>query len=80
MCRDPPPSDTPSDSDTELTVLLANGSTEDDEQDADCSYCTSRFPEDRNGEEWMRCAECFRWAHTLCTGMEEDYCCESCQG
>ena len=23
---------------------------------------------------------CFRWAHTLCAGMEEDFVCEPCQG
>jgi hypothetical protein len=70
--RDPPPSDTPSDSDTELTVPLANGSTEEGEQDADCVYCTGRFTEDHTVEEWIRVAKCFRWAHTLCTGMEKD--------
>ena len=64
-------SDTLSDSDTDLTFPLANDSTEEDEQDADCACCTSRLSEGHNGEEWIRCAECFRWAHTLCTGMEE---------
>jgi hypothetical protein len=51
--QDPPPPDTPSDLGTELTVLLANDSTEEDEQDADCAYCTSHFSEDQNGEEWI---------------------------
>jgi hypothetical protein len=73
VCRDPPPSNNPSDSGTELTVPLANVSTEEDEQDADCAYCTSRFSEDHNGEESIRRAECYRWAHTLCAGMEEDF-------
>jgi len=70
--RDLPPSDNPSDSDTKITVTLAKDSTEEVEQDADCLYCTGRFTEDHNGEDWIRCAKCLRWAHTLCTGMEED--------
>jgi len=48
VCRDPHPSDTPSDSDTELTVPLAKDSTEEDKQDTDCVYCTGRFFEDHN--------------------------------
>ena len=81
VCRDPAPSDTPSDSDTDLVVFFTDDSTEeDDEQDPDYLYCTSRFSEDHNGEEWIRCAKCFRWAQPLCAGMEEDFVCEPCQG
>jgi len=72
VCRDPPPSDNPSHSDTELTVRVAKDSTVEDEQDADCAYCTSRFSEDRNGEDWIRCAKCFRGAPKFCNAMEED--------
>ena len=79
VCRDPTPSDTPSDSDTDLTVSFADDSTEKGEQDADCVFCTGRFSEDHNVEEWIRCAKYFRWTHTLCVGMEEDVC-EPCQG
>ena len=53
---------------------------EDEEQDADCVFCTCRFSEDHNREDWVQCAKCFRWAHTLCAGMEEDFVYESCQG
>jgi len=42
---------------------------EKEEQYADCVFCTGRFSEDRNGEEWIRCAKYFRWAHILCAGM-----------
>ena len=78
--RGPTPSDTPSDSDTDLTVPFADDSTEEEEQDADCVYCTGRFAEDRNGEEWIICRKRCRWAHTLGAGMEEYYVCEPCQG
>jgi len=81
VCRDPTPSDTPSDSDTDLVVLFTDNSTEeDDEQDADYLYCTGLFSEDHSGEDWIRCAKCFRWAHTLYAGVEEDFVCEPCQG
>jgi hypothetical protein len=80
VCRDPTPPDTPSDSDTDLTVSFADNSTEEEEQCADCVFCTGRFSEDHNVVEWTRCAKYFRWAHTLCVGMEEDFVCEPCQG
>ena len=69
-----------SDSDTDLTVPFADDSTEEEEKDTDCVFCTGRFSEEHNRGEWMRCAKYFRWAHTLCADMEEDFVCEPCQG
>jgi hypothetical protein len=70
VCRYPTPYDTPSDSDTELAVSLSDDSTEEDEeQDADCVFCTGGFSEDYNGEEWIRCAICTVLGgrtHTVC--------------
>jgi len=66
VCRDTAPSDTPSDSVTDVpvpladvavtfadvAVPLADDSMEgDEEQDADCVFCTGRFSEDHNGED-----------------------------
>jgi len=52
VCRDPAPSDTPSHSEIALAVSFADNSTEgDEEQDADCVFCTGRFSEDHNGED-----------------------------
>ena len=79
VCRDPTRSDNPSDSDTELAVPFDDDSV-GEEQDGDCVYCTGRFSEDHKGEKWIQCAKYFRWAYTLCVGMEEDYICEPCQG
>jgi len=79
VCRDATPSDTPSHLDTDLAVPCADDSTEEEEQDADCVYCTGRFSEDHNGEEWIRCAKYCRWAHTLCASVEEDFVREPCQ-
>jgi len=63
-----------------VTVPFADDSAEDEERNTDCVFCTARFSEDHNVEEWMRCAKYFRWAHTLCVGMEEDFVCEPYQG
>jgi hypothetical protein len=75
VCRDPTPPVTPSASDTDLSVPFADDPREEEEQDTDCVLCAGRF-----SEEWIRCAKCFRWAHRLCAGMEEDFICEPCQG
>ena len=80
VCRDPTPSDIPSDSDTDLTVPFVDDSTEEEEQDADCEFCTGPFSEDHSVEEWIRCAKYFRWGHALCVGTEEDFVRDPCQG
>jgi hypothetical protein len=49
--RDPTPSDTPPDSDTDLAVPLADDSMAEEEQDADCVFCTGHYSEDHNGED-----------------------------
>ena len=53
FCWGPAPSDTPSDSETELAISLADDATEED----DFLYCIGRFSEDRTGEDWIRCAK-----------------------
>ena len=73
VCWDPTPFNSPSDSDTDLTVPFADDSTEEEEKDADCVFRIGRFSEDHNGEMWIQCAKYFRWAHTLCFGMEEAF-------
>jgi len=52
VCRDPAPSDTPSHSEIDLAVPFTDNSTEgDEEQDADCVFCTGRFSEDHYGKD-----------------------------
>jgi hypothetical protein len=51
VCRDPSPSVTLSDSDTEIAVPLSDDSTEEDEeQDAVSVFCIGHFSEDHKGE------------------------------
>ena len=52
VCRDPTPSDLPSESDTDLAVSFTDDSMEGDgEQDADFVFCSGHFSEDHNGED-----------------------------
>jgi hypothetical protein len=54
VCRDPTPSDTPSDSDTGTVVPFADDATEEDEeQEGDYLCGTDRFSENHNGEQWI---------------------------
>lgn len=32
----------------------------------------SRTKNDKNGEAWMRCVQCLRWAHELCAGIPDE--------
>nr|CAD7194938.1 unnamed protein product [Timema douglasi] len=41
----------------------------DEENDAECLYCTGLYSEDHNGEDWVRCTACFRWSHTNCADI-----------
>ena len=61
-------------SDTELAVPVADDSTEEhEERGVDCLYCIGLSAECHNAEDWIRRAKCFRWAHTLCAGIEDIY-------
>jgi hypothetical protein len=53
---------------------ISSGSEEDgwwkgseDEADAECLYCASLFTADHNGEGWVACQKCLKWAHTVRT-------------
>ena len=70
VCWNPTPSDTSSDSDSDLTVPFGDNTTEEGDQDADFVLSTGSFSEDPNGEEWIRCAKYFIWADKLRVGME----------
>lgn len=55
-------------------VPYADDSCEDDlisdeDNDAECIYCTGRFSDDHNGEDWVRCASCTLWSHTSCADL-----------
>jgi hypothetical protein len=67
VCRDVTTPETPSDSESDITVLIAEDSTEEEEQGDDYVLCTGRFSEDQNVEEWIKMCEIFQMgAHTFC--------------
>jgi hypothetical protein len=73
VCRDPTPSDIPPDSDIDLAVPFADESTEEEEQDADCVFCTGRFS---LRPQWRRvdlmCETSQIGAHTLFVSLVMD--------
>lgn len=51
-----------------------------DSADEECLYCNEPFKNDVMGETWICCITCKRWAHEICTGLEnlKEFCCELC--
>lgn len=49
------------------------------QENAACLYCDSLYSQDCNGELWIQCVSCSRWAHEDCAGVEKDiFLCEFC--
>ena len=65
-----------SESEEDLAVPLDDDS---DSSDAECFYCSGMFSEDNNGEDWIRCSRCLKWAHTLCADGSDIFICELCR-
>ncbi|CAH1995707.1 unnamed protein product [Acanthoscelides obtectus] len=69
--------DLPDDSSSDIE--RPNGHYPDDE-DASCLFCNGMFSEDTRGEVWVKCFQCFMWAHSDCAGAEKDiYICDFCK-
>lgn len=52
----------------------------EDSADEECLYCNEPFKNDVMGETWICCIKCNRWAHEICTGLEnlKQFNCELC--
>lgn len=52
----------------------------DENGDATCIFCTENFSDNQQGEVWVQCSICFRWAHEDCAGSEKTkaYVCDFC--
>ena len=63
------------------TVKKDKKSQENDEDDnVPCLYCSGRFNESRQGEEWIRCNMCNEWAHEDCADLcDADFTCNLCK-
>lgn len=70
-----------SSSDDDLCVPLVETDNEDS-ADEECIFCNEPYFLDKCGEQWIRCLNCKRWAHELCSGIEgkgwKTYICDFC--
>lgn len=59
-----------------------SGEETDVEEDVECLLCTETFFESVEGEGWVQCVSCQRWAHEQCAGIDENDCdpysCDNC--
>lgn len=73
-----------SDSDTtEEEIQLIDSSDSEfnmnDDNDAECLFCTGLFSQDTHGEKWGKCIQCYRWAHEECGADEDPFICHLCR-
>ncbi|KAB0805315.1 hypothetical protein PPYR_02285 [Photinus pyralis] len=57
-------------------------SSDSDASDAECIFCCETYTNAKDGEGWIKCSKCLRWAHDACAGVEEDedhFTCDLCQ-
>ena len=72
--------DSSSDSDSEIQLPESDSSDiGDEDEDAECLFCTGRFSEDKHGEKWAQCSKCYRWAHEDCGVEEDNFVCPGCK-
>ncbi|XP_072389888.1 uncharacterized protein [Diabrotica undecimpunctata] len=71
-----------SDSENETEVPLVSTDDEDSsgDEDAPCAICGKRFSQDKRGEKWIRCSECFKWCHEMCSTSTKvkNFVCDLC--
>lgn len=49
-----------------------SSSSSEDENDAECLFCTEPFSRDNKGEGWIQCSLCYKWGHEACAGVDDD--------
>ena len=52
------------------TSAKKNDSSDSETSDAECFYCGDFYSSSTEG--WIACSVCYRWAHILCAGMEDE--------
>ena len=53
-----------------IKEFLKNDSSDSETSDAECFYCGDFYSSSTEG--WIACSVCYRWAHILCAGMEDE--------
>lgn len=46
----------------------------DVEEDVECFMCSDTFSRSPEGEGWVQCSSCKKWAHDECAGIEDNDC------
>lgn len=60
--------------------LQYDDTSEEDNDDAECLFCSGKYSEDVNGEKWAQCNQCFRWCHEDCGEVHEaKFTCPLCE-
>lgn len=64
----------------DIDDIVLNDDSEDEENyDAECLFCTGQFSADQQGEQWVKCRKCYRWAHEDCGAEEVEFICPMCE-
>ena len=62
---------------TKKTAVVSS----DEDEEWPCLVCCEPFKNSKKGEKWIRCVTCERWAHLMCTGLDnkaKTYVCDNC--
>lgn len=46
--------------------LVSTDEEDSENDDAECPVCNNTYSQDKKGEKWIRCIQCFQWMHEDC--------------
>lgn len=55
-------------------IFEQESSSEEDNDDAVCLFCSDTYLRSHSGEGWIQCSKCLKWAHDDCAGVDDDDC------
>ncbi|KAK9731068.1 hypothetical protein QE152_g14005 [Popillia japonica] len=64
-----------SSSDEGDSEVVYNDESDEEDNDAECLFCTKLYSADKHGEQWVKCTKCYRWAHEGCGAEDENFTC-----
>ncbi|CAH1110536.1 unnamed protein product [Psylliodes chrysocephalus] len=56
-----------------------NDDSDEEDNDAECLFCTNLYSADTHGEQWVKCIKCYRWAHEHCGAEDANFICPMCE-
>ncbi|KAK9721445.1 hypothetical protein QE152_g21566 [Popillia japonica] len=64
-----------SSSDESDSKVVYNHESDEEDNDAECLFCSKLYSADKHGEQWVKCTnKCYQWAHE-----DENSTCPMCQ-